>query len=70
VFVQLSVLKDYPAALLNRGQDGLAKRASYGNEDRRRISSQCQKAGLCSDQPLITVVDGVEIAGDISGKPG
>jgi CRISPR system Cascade subunit CasC len=65
VFVQLSVLKDYSAALPNRGQDGLAKRAPYGDEDRQRISSQCQKAGLRSDQPLITVVDGVEIADDM-----
>lgn len=42
-FIQIHTLHNYPAALLNRDDAGLAKRLSYGNAIRTRISSQCQK---------------------------
>ncbi|WP_459617089.1 type I-E CRISPR-associated protein Cas7/Cse4/CasC [Bordetella sp. 2513F-2] len=42
-FVQIHTLHNYPAALLNRDDAGLAKRLPYGNAVRTRISSQCQK---------------------------
>ena len=65
MFVQLSLLRDYSAALPNRGQDGLAKRVTYGDDVRQRISSQCIKAGVRSDQPMLIVVDGEEIDDDM-----
>jgi CRISPR system Cascade subunit CasC len=65
VFVQISLLKDYSAALPNRGQDGLAKRVQYGDEQRQRISSQCLKAGYRSDQPMVVVIDGEEVPDDM-----
>jgi CRISPR system Cascade subunit CasC len=42
-FVQIHTLHNYPAALLNRDDAGLAKRLPYGNAIRTRISSQCLK---------------------------
>lgn len=42
-FIQIHTLHNYPAALLNRDDAGLAKRLPYGNAVRTRISSQCQK---------------------------
>jgi len=42
-FIQIHTLHNYPAALLNRDDAGLAKRLPYGNAIRTRISSQCQK---------------------------
>jgi CRISPR system Cascade subunit CasC len=42
-FVQIHTLHNYPGALLNRDDAGLAKRLPYGNAIRTRISSQCLK---------------------------
>ena len=42
-FIQIHTLHNYPAALLNRDDAGLAKRLPYGNAVRTRISSQCLK---------------------------
>ena len=42
-FLQIHTLHNYPAALLNRDDAGLAKRLPYGDKVRTRISSQCQK---------------------------
>lgn len=42
-FIQLHTLHNYPAALLNRDDAGLAKRLPYGDAVRTRISSQCLK---------------------------
>lgn len=42
-FIQIHTLHNYPAALLNRDDAGLAKRLPYGNAIRTRISSQCLK---------------------------
>jgi CRISPR system Cascade subunit CasC len=40
-FLQIHTLHNYPAALLNRDDAGLAKRLPYGDKVRTRISSQC-----------------------------
>ena len=42
-FLQVHTLHNYPAALLNRDDAGLAKRLPYGDQMRTRISSQCLK---------------------------
>lgn len=42
-FIQVHTLHNYPAALLNRDDAGLAKRLPYGDKVRTRISSQCLK---------------------------
>jgi CRISPR system Cascade subunit CasC len=42
-FIQVHTLHNYPAALLNRDDAGLAKRLPYGDKIRTRISSQCLK---------------------------
>ena len=42
-FIQIHTLHTYPAALINRGDDGLAKRLPLGGVVRTRISSQCLK---------------------------
>lgn len=42
-FIQIHTLHNYPAALLNRDDAGLAKRMPYGDAIRTRISSQCLK---------------------------
>jgi CRISPR system Cascade subunit CasC len=42
-FVQIHTLHNYPGALLNRDDAGLAKRLPYGDAIRTRISSQCLK---------------------------
>lgn len=42
-FIQIHTLHDYPGALLNRDDAGLAKRLPYGDAVRTRISSQCLK---------------------------
>ncbi len=65
MFVQISLIKDYSSALPNRGLDGLAKRASYGDDVRQRISSQCIKAGLRADQPIVGMIDGDEVLDDM-----
>jgi len=42
-FIQIHTLHNYPGALLNRDDSGLAKRLPYGDAIRTRISSQCLK---------------------------
>lgn len=42
-FIQIHTLHNYPGALLNRDESGLAKRLPYGDSIRTRISSQCLK---------------------------
>lgn len=42
-FIQIHTLQNYPAALLNRDDAGLAKRLPMGGTTRTRISSQCLK---------------------------
>lgn len=42
-FIQIHTLHNYPAALLNRDDSGMAKRLPYGDAIRTRISSQCLK---------------------------
>ena len=42
-FIQIHTLHNYPGALLNRDDAGLAKRLPYGDSIRTRISSQCLK---------------------------
>ena len=42
-FLQIHTLHSYPAALLNRDDSGLAKRMTFGDAVRTRISSQCLK---------------------------
>lgn len=42
-FLQIHTLTSYTAALLNRDDDGLAKRLPYGGVIRTRVSSQCLK---------------------------
>lgn len=42
-FIQIHTLHNYPAALLNRDDAGLAKRLPMGGTVRTRISSQCLK---------------------------
>lgn len=65
MFVQISSLKDYSSSLPNRGLDGLAKRISYGDEIRQRISSQCIKAGLRAQQPMMARIDGDDVHDDM-----
>lgn len=43
MFLQIHSLTSYPASLLNRDDAGLAKRIPFGNANRLRVSSQCQK---------------------------
>ena len=43
MFIQIHTLVSYPASLLNRDDAGLAKRIPFGNANRLRVSSQCQK---------------------------
>lgn len=42
-FIQIHTLHNYPGALLNRDDAGLAKRLPYGDAVRTRVSSQCLK---------------------------
>jgi CRISPR system Cascade subunit CasC len=42
-FLQIHSLHGYSAVLLNRDDSGLAKRITYGDAVRTRISSQCLK---------------------------
>ncbi len=42
-FIQIHTLHNYPAALINRDDAGLAKRLPMGDAVRTRISSQCLK---------------------------
>ncbi|HHT91134.1 MAG TPA: type I-E CRISPR-associated protein Cas7/Cse4/CasC [Firmicutes bacterium] len=43
MFLQIHFLTSYHATLLNRDDVGLAKRISFGGQQRLRVSSQCQK---------------------------
>lgn len=45
-FIEIHWLTAYPAALLNRDQDGLGKRMPFGGVLRGRVSSQCIKRHL------------------------
>ena len=49
-FLQIHTLHSYPAALLNRDDSGLAKRMSFGDAVRTRVSSQCLKRHWRSTQ--------------------
>lgn len=42
-FLQIHTLTSYPAALLNRDDQGFAKRLPFGSATRTRVSSQCLK---------------------------
>jgi CRISPR system Cascade subunit CasC len=42
-FLQIHTLTSYPASLLNRDDAGFAKRITFGDAERTRISSQCLK---------------------------
>lgn len=44
--LQLHMLRSFGATLLNRDEEGLAKRISFGTSERLRISSQCLKKHL------------------------
>ena len=59
-FLQIHTLHSYPAALLNRDDSGLAKRMTYGNAVRTRISSQCLKRHwrVAQDEFSIRNIDG------------
>ncbi len=43
MFMQIHTLTSYAASLLNRDDEGLAKRLPFGNATRTRVSSQCLK---------------------------
>jgi len=43
MFLQMHYLTSYHASLLNRDDAGLAKRIRFGDAERMRVSSQCQK---------------------------
>lgn len=43
LFIQLHTLTSYPATLLNRDDQGFAKRLPFGGATRTRVSSQCLK---------------------------
>lgn len=43
LFVQVHTLTSYPATLLNRDDQGFAKRLPFGGATRTRVSSQCLK---------------------------
>lgn len=42
-FIQIHALTSHPASLLNRGEEGFAKKMPFGGSTRTRISSQCLK---------------------------
>jgi len=43
MFLQIHTLTSYHATLLNRDEQGLAKRIPFGDKPRLRVSSQCLK---------------------------
>ena len=43
LFLQVHTLRGFAGVLLNRDENGEAKRLFYGKRDRTRISSQCLK---------------------------
>lgn len=61
-FLQIHTLHSYPAALLNRDDSGLAKRMSFGDATRTRISSQCLKRHwrVADDEFSIRNIPGAE----------
>lgn len=63
-FLQIHTLTSYAAALLNRDDDGLAKRLPYGGAIRTRISSQCLKRHWrhAEDPHALSAIDGAEPA--------
>jgi CRISPR system Cascade subunit CasC len=64
MFVQIHFLRDYSTALPNRGQDGLAKRTTYGGVERQRISSQSFKAALRDAETLVRQGNGSVVVPD------
>ena len=63
-FLQIHTLHSYPAALLNRDDSGLAKRMTFGDAVRTRISSQCLKRHwrVAQDEFGIHSIPGAEAA--------
>ncbi len=59
-FLQIHTLHSYPAALLNRDDSGLAKRLTFGDKVRTRISSQCLKRHwrMADDEFALGAIDG------------
>ena len=63
-FIQIHTLHSYPASLLNRDDNGLAKIMPYGGVTRTRISSQCLKRHwrMANDEYALSAIDGAEDA--------
>lgn len=63
-FLQIHTLHAYPATLLNRDEQGMAKRMSYGGHARTRISSQCRKRHWrnADDPWALQHIEGIETA--------
>lgn len=63
-FLQIHTLTGYSAALLNRDDNGLAKRMPYGGAMRTRVSSQCLKRHwrMAKDPHALQRIDGAEAA--------
>ena len=63
-FLQIHSLHGYSAALLNRDDSGLAKRITYGDAIRTRISSQCLKRHwrIASGPRSLQAIDGATAA--------
>jgi len=63
-FLQIHTLTGYSAALLNRDDNGLAKRLPYGGAIRTRVSSQCLKRHwrMADDVHSLHTIDGAEAA--------
>lgn len=63
-FLQVHTLSPYTGALLNRDNNGLAKRLPYGDALRTRVSSQCLKRHwrIADDPHSLERIDGAEAA--------
>ena len=63
-FLQIHTLSPYTAVLLNRDDNGLAKRLLYGNAIRTRISSQCLKRHwrMADDPQALQNLEGAPIS--------
>ena len=63
-FLQIHSLHGYSAVLLNRDDSGLAKRLTYGDTTRTRISSQCLKRHwrVANDIYALSGIDGATAA--------
>lgn len=64
MFIQIHTLHSYPAALLNRDDSGLAKRLTFGDAVRTRISSQCLKRHWRKADGKFSIhnIDGAKVA--------